>query len=205
VSAVRPVLLVHGIWDTGARFARMEAHLHREGVEHVHALTFTPNDGSARIEYLAEQVRDEVEALMKRTGASQVDVVGFSMGALVSRTYIAMLGGSASVRRFISISGPHAGTWNAHILGAMERFSGVRDMKPESELLLRLSALSLNSTETHVIYTPFDLMILPPRSSELREAKTTTRIAAPVHRFVIDDGRVLRRVSALLKDDAGMR
>ena len=45
-------------------------------------------------------------------------------------------------------------------------------------------------------------MILPPSSSELREAKTTTRIASPVHRFVIDDARVLRRVSALLRGDA---
>ena len=183
----------------------MKTHLQREGFEHVHALTFTPNDGSARIERLAEQVRDEVDALLKRTGASQVDIVGFSMGALVSRTYIAMLGGSAHVHRFISISGPHAGTWNAHVLGAIERFEGARDMKRGSELLQRLSALSLGETETHVIYTPLDLMIVPPRSSELLEAKTTTRIASPVHRFIIDDARVLRRVSALLKGEAVMR
>lgn len=202
MSTVNPVLLVHGIWDTGARFKRMKAHLAQGGFEHVHALTFKPNDGSARIETLAAQVRDEVEALRQRTGAARVDVVGFSMGALVSRTYIAMLGGDAHVARFISISGPHAGTWNAHVLGAIERFEGVRDMKRGSDFLQRLEAASLGKTETHVIYTPLDLMILPPSSSELREAKTTTRIASPVHRFVIDDARVLRRVSALLRGGA---
>ena len=183
----------------------MKSHLQREGFEHVHALTFTPNDGSARIERLAEQVRDEVVGLLMRTGDLQVDIVGFSMGALVSRTYIAMLGGSAHVHRFISISGPHAGTWNAHLLGSVERFDGVRDMKRGSAFLERLNAFSLGATETHVIYTPLDLMIVPPRSSELLEAKTTTRIASPVHRFVIDDARVLRLLTALLRGDAVMR
>ena len=199
---MRPVLLVHGIWDTGARFGSMKAHLARDGFEHVHALTLRPNDGSAPIEELAAQVGHEVEALRRATGSEAVDVVGFSMGALVSRTYIAMLGGDAHVRRFVSISGPHAGTWNAHLMDVFFRLRGVRDMKRGSEFLARLSGTTLGATEAHVIYTPLDLMIVPASSSELSEARTTTRIASPIHRFVIEDPRVLRRVSELLRGES---
>jgi triacylglycerol lipase len=166
-GASRPVLLVHGIWDTGSELAALRREIERRG----------------RL----------VEALRRESGHGRIDLVGFSMGALVSRTYIQREGGRETVRRFVSISGPHAGTLGAQVLP----LEGVRDMRPGSALLRDLAsdAEPWGDVEVHVLYTPFDLMILPPRSSELRGARTTTRIPVLLHRLMIVSPRATGAVA----------
>ena len=60
------------------------------------------------------QVDDAAKRIMKATKAPRLDIVGFSMGALASRHYIQRGAGKQRVRRFVSISGPHAGTLTAY-------------------------------------------------------------------------------------------
>jgi triacylglycerol esterase/lipase EstA (alpha/beta hydrolase family) len=198
MSARPPVLLVHGIWDRGAKLDRLRDVLARSGRGVVRAIDLEPNDGRAPIRALAEQVRAAAEALRAETGSARLDLVGFSMGALVSRTYVQLLGGKHAVRRFVSISGPHGGTWSAHALP----FEGTRDMRPGSALLSELEADPdpWGDCEVHVLYTPFDLMIVPARSSELPGARTTTRVPLPLHRLMILHPRATERVAALLAD-----
>lgn len=182
-SRVRPpVLLVHGIWDTGAKLSVLRHAIEAQGGE-VHTIDLVPNDGSAPILTLAEQVRARVTELCTRSGVSRIDLVGFSMGALVSRTFIQRLGGRDEVRRFVSLSGPHHGTLMARLLP----LAGARDMRPGSELLRDLASDvdPWGEVEVHVLYTPYDLMIVPPRSSELVGARSTTRVPVPLHRLMI--------------------
>ncbi|MBX7196799.1 MAG: lipase [Sandaracinaceae bacterium] len=194
-----PVLLVHGIWDTGAELATLRRVIEARGRE-VDTIDLVPNDGRAPIRALAAQVAERVEVLRARSRSARVDLVGFSMGALVSRTYIQRHGGRETVRRFVSISGPHAGTLDAHVLP----FEGARDMRPGSELLRDLAsdADPWGEVEVHVLYTPLDLMIVPPRSSELAGARSTTRLALPLHRLMILAPRATRVVADLLSADA---
>ncbi|GAB4213249.1 MAG: alpha/beta fold hydrolase [Sandaracinaceae bacterium] len=198
MSARAPVLLVHGIWDRGAKLERLRDAISRSVGGLVRTIDLVPNDGRAPIRALAEQVRAAAEALRAEVGAEQIDLVGFSMGALVCRTYVQLLGGKRMVRRFVSISGPHAGTWVAHALP----FEGTRDMRPGSALLAELEADPdpWGACEVHVLYTPFDLMIVPARSSELNGARTTTRVLLPLHRSMILHPRATERVAALLAD-----
>jgi triacylglycerol lipase len=195
VEATRPVLLVHGIWDTGAKLGTL-----RRAIEHrgrvVDTIDLVPNDGRAPIRTLARQVAARVESLRSASGHARIDLVGFSMGALVSRTYIQREGGRQTVRRFVSISGPHAGTLDAHALP----YEGARDMRPGSALLDDLASDPdpWGEVEVHVLYTPFDLMIVPPRSSELRGARSTTKIPVPLHRLMILAPRATRAVAELL-------
>jgi triacylglycerol esterase/lipase EstA (alpha/beta hydrolase family) len=198
MSAHPPVLLVHGIWDRSTKLERLRDVLARSGLGMVRAIDLEPNDGRAPIRALAEQVHAAAEALRTETGSAQLDLVGFSMGALVSRTYLQFLGGKRVVRRFVSISGPHAGTWSAYALP----FDGTRDMRPRSALLTALAADPdpWGDCEVHVLYTPFDLMIVPARSSELAGARTTTRVPLPLHRLMILHPRATGRVAALLAD-----
>jgi hypothetical protein len=78
--------------------------------------------------------------------------------------------------------------------------AGVRQMRPDSALLRDLAsdADPWGPVEVHCVWTPFDLMILPPRSSELTRVASATRIPVKMHRWMLSDPRVLDHVAALL-------
>lgn len=188
-----PVLLVHGIWDTGAKLQPIASALEQAGVPRAHSMSLSKNDGSAPLLELAAEVAEAAAALGPR-----IDLVGFSMGALVSRAYLQRLGGRDRVRRFVSISGPHHGTTWARFAGPSAL--GVRDMQPGSALLRDLAsdADPWGAVEVHTLWTPFDLMIVPPRSSVLPGAASDTRVPVGLHRWIVSDQRAIARVVDLL-------
>jgi hypothetical protein len=52
--------------------------------------------------------------------------------------------------------------------------------------------------EVHTIWTPFDGMIVPPRSSMLDGAKSDTRFRIGMHRWLVDDPHVIAHVVRVL-------
>jgi triacylglycerol lipase len=189
---VTAALLVHGIWDTGKKLDVLARALEAGGVPRVHRVDLLPNDGSASIPDLARLVERAAEGM----GEARIDVVGFSMGALVSRYFIQRMSGRQRVRRFVSIAGPHAGTALARFLPG----EGVRDMRRASALVRELASDPdpWGDVEVHTIWTPYDLMIRPTSSSQLAKSKSDTRIPAVLHRLLITDRRSLSRVTEIL-------
>ena len=196
-SVQPPVLVVHGIWDTRRRIAPLIDGLTAQGLAAVDGPSLQPNDGSEPIPALADQVRVAAEAMCAQARVDQLDLVGFSMGALASRFYVQRGGGKRRVRRFISVSGPHRGTLTAHALPAL---AGVRQMRRDSAMLRSLAQDSdpWGQVEVHCIYTPLDLMILPAGSSVLAGARSVHRLWVPAHRLMVHDSRVHRRAASLL-------
>src|SRR5262249_46604110 len=150
------------IWKDRSAFRRMGRHLEKQGFS-VHPIDLVPNDGSAGIDELAGQVKTFIDTSFP--DGSPIDLLGFSMGGVVSRYYVQRLGGIERVRRFITISSPHHGT---HWARARD-LPGYLHMRPDSPLLADLNRdvdmLSrLNFTS---MWTPLDLMIVPPQSSRL--------------------------------------
>jgi len=191
-----PVLLVHGIWDSAARLEPLRRGLERRGLSRVQSFDLLPNSGRAPIAELGARLREQVDALARSEKVAKVDLVGFSMGALVSRWYLQRGGGKGRVRRFVSISGPHQGTLTA--LGVPLR--GVRDMRPGSALLVDLASDPdpFGPVEVHCAYTPFDLMVVPARTAVLPGARSVRRFAVAMHRFMIRDEQVLDYVAGVL-------
>jgi triacylglycerol esterase/lipase EstA (alpha/beta hydrolase family) len=188
-----PVLLVHGIWDTGEKLADIARALERAGCPRTECISLTPNDGSAPLMELARQVASAAEALGDR-----IDLVGFSMGALISRAYLQRLGGKERVRRFVSIAGPHHGTLWARF--ARPELRGVRDMRSDSALLRDLASDGdpYGRVEVHTLWTPFDGMIVPPRSSRIERATSERRIPIGMHRWLVNDPRAIAHVVGVL-------
>src|SRR6478752_1046963 len=120
------VLLVHGIWNSGQQFAPLKQELERSGTGPVHCVDLVPNSGQARLAELAPQVGAAARKLCDQSGTERLDVVGFSMGSLVSRYWIQRLEGRKLVRRFVSIAGPQHGTLTAY----GSSLPGIRDMRP---------------------------------------------------------------------------
>jgi triacylglycerol esterase/lipase EstA (alpha/beta hydrolase family) len=192
VTKQNPVLLVHGINDTGAVFNKMAFYLRQQGLS-MYTVDLIPNNGSEVLEKLAQQVANYVNDTFEV--ARPVDIVGFSMGGIVSRYYIQRLGGINKVQRFITISSPHKGT----IIAYGTWLAGAVQMRPNSDFINDLNAdfkmlKQLNFTS---IWTPYDLMILPATSSRLGIGKEVT-IPVILHPLMLTDTRTLTIVADAL-------
>lgn len=188
-----PVVLVHGIFSDSGDFARMAKHLRAGGWE-VFTPDLKPSGGQAGIDDLARQLAAFNE---RELPGRKFDLVGFSMGGLVSRYYLQRLGGLRRVGHFVSLAAPHHGTVMALCHGGR---GGVQ-MRPDSELLRDLDrdANALKRVHFTSIYTPLDLIILPARSSEMPQARNV-RLWAALHPSLILEKRCLRAVADALKE-----
>ncbi|MGA1622001.1 MAG: esterase/lipase family protein [Synechocystis sp.] len=188
-----PVVLVHGIFDTMAKFETMAAHLTAKGWS-VHSLNLVPNDGRASLTQLAQQVADYIDQTFSPHQA--IDLVGFSMGGLVTRYYLQRLAGIDRVKRYVTISAPNQGT----LLGYSLPLTGVQEMRWQSEFLQDLNRdyqTLLAALQVTVLWTPFDLMILPPSSSQLDIGEEIV-LPVPVHAWMVSDRRCLLAVETAL-------
>ncbi|WP_013324487.1 esterase/lipase family protein [Gloeothece verrucosa] len=188
-----PVLLIHGITDTIAKFNVMTAYLRQLGWE-VHSINLIPNTGWIGLDQLAQQVADYIE---KTFHPSQpIDLIGFSMGGLVTRYYLQRLGGINRVQRYINISAPNNGTLLAYGLP----FKGVMQMRPDSQFLQELNNDSVELLEKincTILWTPFDLMIVPPESSRMPVGKEII-LPVLVHAWMVSDKKALEVVADAL-------
>ncbi len=188
-----PVILIHGIWDTKTIFNKMSAHLTELGWC-VHSLNLTPNDGSLGLDSLAKQLADYISQTFEPEQA--IDIVGYSMGGIVSRYYVQRLGGIHRVQRFITISSPHSGTLTAYSLP----LPGYLDMRPNSGLLRDLyqDVTMLKHLNFTSMWTPFDVMILPAHSSKMPVGKEV-KVNVLLHRQMVTDSLSINALVEELK------
>lgn len=202
---MRPVVVVHGILDNARRIDPLVRGLRERGVGPLAAIDLTPRFSTPPLEVFAGQLQRFVEDTLRAHDTHELDLVGFSMGALITRLYLSEFAAGVRVRRFVSISGPHRGTLVARLAPEGKPWlAGVRQMRPGSPLLTRLGddASTLGPTLVHCVYTPFDALIVPPSSSVLRGATSVHRIPVLMHRLMLSDPRVHACVAALLGADA---
>lgn len=187
-----PVLLVHGINDTGAVFNKMALYLRQRGLS-VYTVDLVPNNGAEVLDKLAQQVANYVAATFEPE--QPLDLVGFSMGGIVSRYYLQRLGGIERVQRFITISSPHKGTVVAY--GSWQ--PGCVQMRPNSDFLKDLNSdvQMLKQIDFTSIWTPYDLMILPATSSQLDIGKEVT-VPVVLHPLMLTDFGTLEIVAKAL-------
>lgn len=172
------LLLIHGIWDTGAAFAPLQRFLAAHGYPSV-APALVPSNGHLGIADLAVKLRDYVAAQFGPE--EKFAIVAFSMGCIVSRYYLQHLDGHKRTRAFFAISGPHAGTVTAYAYFGQ----AAKDMRPGSKLLKSLddSSHCLAGLPIVSYWTPFDLTILPATHCCWPQGKIR-KILCPLHRWM---------------------
>lgn len=190
-----PVVLVHGLYDTRAKFNTLSAHLEQLGWS-VFCPNLVPNDGTGCLKALAQQVAKFVDDHF--LPEQKIDLLGFSMGGLVTRYYLQRLGGVERVQRYISISAPNQGTIDAYA----QSHPGIKQMRPGSPFIQDLNqdwSKFQARLQTTTLWTPYDLMIVPATSSCLGLGK---EISVPVwvHAWMVDDPRVLAIVAQSLSE-----
>jgi triacylglycerol lipase len=154
-----PLVLVHGLFDTPRIFdglrRRIEAHRWPLLIPHLpHGLGWVP------LVELAATLGQHIEAAF---GPEQpVDVLGFSMGGVIARTWVQLEGGHRRTRRLTTVASPHRGTLAATPWPRLW-LPGLADMKPGSPLLRRLDdeVEVLRTVECCSFYCPTDLTVFP--------------------------------------------
>jgi triacylglycerol lipase len=159
MASPTPLVLVHGLWDTPRLFRRLEQNLGERRapllIPHLpHGLGTTP------IRALADQLGRDIEAAFGPD--TPIDLLGFSMGGLIGRTWIQLAGGHRRTRRFISVGSPQQGTltaqpWPRWLL------AGIADMKLGSLLLRQLNGNldALRGMDCSSFFCTADLMVWP--------------------------------------------
>ncbi|GAA3800454.1 esterase/lipase family protein [Streptomyces phyllanthi] len=104
-----PVVFVHGLSSSSSSWDEWRGYFQADGYtsSEVYAVSYDWSKSNATT---AAQLRTEIQNVLARTGASKVDLVVHSMGALSSRYYLKNLGGTTYVDDFVSTAGTNHGT-----------------------------------------------------------------------------------------------
>jgi pimeloyl-ACP methyl ester carboxylesterase len=130
VREQRTVVLVHGLVANRSGFFPLQAYLRLHG--HRRQLAFNYRSAGS-IERLALQLKRAIDA---GVGGGRIDLVAHSLGGLVARTYLQLLGGARRVDRLITLGTPHHGTHAANFIPS----AFVRQLLPGSPFLEHLNA-----------------------------------------------------------------
>jgi len=155
----RPLVLIHGLWDTPHLFRRLVQQLDGSNVPLL--VPHLPHRlGRIPLRTLAEQLDDHIR--QSWGDDVEVDLLGFSMGGIIGRVWLQQLGGARRTRRFVSVGSPQRGTLTAQWIPSW-LFAGLADMKRGSPLLRSLNAdvRSLQGLDCVSYYCRWDLMVVP--------------------------------------------
>ncbi|MEV5314294.1 alpha/beta fold hydrolase [Streptomyces sp. NPDC052610] len=188
----RPVVLVHGTfgnrgytWTQAAPLLRQHGYriFRPDYGQHLNPVLF----GLGDIRQSAQQLSEFVDEVLRRTGAAQVDMVGFSQGGMMPRYYIQALGGAPKVHHLVGIAPGTRGVTAQGLMRLARQIPGARELveqgpvhltvpawpqlQSDSEFIRELGELGETSESVRytVIATRYDDVVTPYESCALKE------------------------------------
>ena len=154
-----PLVLVHGLLDSPLVFNGLKRCLANRRQPLL--LPDLPlRLGLTPVREAAELLGSHIEAAFGRE--QPLDLLGFSIGGVIARTWVQLLGGHRRTRRLTSVGSPQQGTltaqpWPGRLLG------GIADLKSGSPLLTELNGNldALAEIDCCSFYSAIDLAVLP--------------------------------------------
>ncbi len=175
-----PLLLIHGYGCSRAAWWWLRRRLEAAGWI-VATINLEPIYTS--IETYVEPVSRRIDEVLTETGATQLILVGHSMGGLVARAYLRRHG-VAKVIQLVTLGAPHAGSELARIAIGQN----ARQMTPGNAWLKTLAS-ETPPVDTVTIYSPHDNYVVPQSNLEWPGAKSTL-IDGLGHLFMLYSPRV---------------
>lgn len=192
-----PIVLVHGIADNRSAFAVLRRTLRRRGYGRITTVNYSPLTSDVR--RAAQHLSRHIERVCDQSGYEQVFVVGHSLGGIIARYYVQLLGGDARVNTLITLGSPHAGTHAARLLP----LPVTRQLRPGSELMTQLAEPTDCSTRFVAIYSDCDEVVVPSRSASLEHpdlSVTRVRIHGVGHLSLLVHRDVIHTVADALTE-----
>ena len=172
-DVVGPVLLVPGYGGSTRALESLAGFL--RGAGRTAIVVSLPGDGTGDLDQQAATLARAVSAARSQTGATTVDVVGYSAGGVVARLWARYHGGAAVARRIVTLGSPQHGTDLASLAGSLAPGgcpTACEQLATDSPLLDRLNTGDETPTgPTFVsIWTADDQTVVPPDSARLAGA-----------------------------------
>lgn len=187
LSAI-PVLFVHGYLHNQMAWFWFTRYLQKKtGIGPLYSINLFPPFAS--IGTLAKQLKAKINDIKIETDASQVILIGHSMGGIVCSYFCEYLAKSKEVAMVITLGSPFKGTRIA-MLGFGKN---AKEMRPNSSFLTDLGErIQHSKIPYYSIASKIDNMIIPWQSALLSDESTIKK------QFILEDHGHLRLLTSLL-------
>ena len=186
-----PIILIHGLWNTSSIFSSITSKLDEIEIEYF-APTLNHVYGMTSINELTSTLN---ELILEKYGLEkEIDILGFSMGGIISRYWLQKFNGYKRTRRFISIGSPHKGTLMAQLVPRYP-FKGISEMKINSDFLRELEKNDcfLDDIECINFFTYWDLMVFPSWWTNLNFGKKIS-VKVYKHRNLVRNKSMVEKI-----------
>lgn len=157
-----PILLVHGYGHNSSAWFMLRKALRRAGFTSVHTMNYNPLIHD--VPEIARKLSDHVEMIRGVLGVDKVNIVGHSLGGLVTRWYVQEMDGDLKVNTAITLASPHKGTLAALVPPGRT----ARECRPRSWVVRRLNQRALPTNVRWVaFYGDSDALIQPMRAGRI--------------------------------------
>ena len=171
-----PVLLVSGYGGSTASLEPLRRALERTGRDVV--VVPAVGGGTGDLEAQAESLGRAADAALARFDATSVDVVGYSAGGVVARSWVRDFGGASVARRVLSVGSPQHGTSVAELAVGVAGScpAACEQLEPDSDLLRRLNARDETPSGPRFVsvWSTADRTVVPADSARLDGALNLT-------------------------------
>ena len=185
-----PVIFVHGWHGSASTWTTMIGRFKADGWTDAELYNFTYNSDQPNAT-TASQLATKIDSVLLATGATHVDIVSHSMGALSARYYAKNLGGSGKIDAWVSLGGPNHGTQTAYACFS----TACKEMYPGSTYLKNLNSVdeTPGTPRYATWWSPCDEVINPDNSVPLSGA-TNSQTACLTHSALHEDATVYGQV-----------
>lgn len=151
-NEIHTVVLVHGLAGNRAQFFPLQGFLRWRGYDRHYSYNYR---STGSIEAKGLELKRHLDEHVK---GGRITLIGHSMGGLVSRVYLQMLGGDRRVDTLITLGTPHQGSHFAQWMPT----DLVSQLHPSGPFLKHLNALPMpNGVRCVSFAAGNDLMVLP--------------------------------------------
>ena len=192
-----PIVFVHGISRSSSSWDEWVADFKADGYTATELDAWSYSWSQSNVT-TASQLATEIKNVLARTGASKVDVVVHSMGALSSRYYLKNLGGTAYVDDFVSVAGTNHGTSVASLCSWI--YTSCAEMNTGSSFLTALnSGDETPGSVTYASYWSNCDEAINPDSSALLSGATNVGVGCVSHTDMNNDHGIYEQVRDFIR------
>lgn len=187
-----PILFVHGLNASSSTWTTMVSRFTNDGWKSSELANWS-YDYTRSNATTANLIAKKVDSILKATGATKVDIITHSMGAMSARYYIRNLGGDGKVDALVTLGGANHGTTTASLCSFV--WISCVEMIPGSTFLNDLNADDETwGTPRYATWeTPCD-EVINPLSSALLAGAVNTQTACMTHSDLHEDYTVYTEV-----------
>lgn len=190
-----PILFVHGLNASSSTWTTMVSRFKNDGWTSGELANWS-YDYTKSNATTANLIAKKVDSILKATGATKVDIITHSMGAMSARYYVRNLGGDGKVDALVTLGGANHGTTTAALCSFI--WVSCTEMLPGSTFLANLNAgdETFGTPRYGAWWSPCDEVINPTSSAELLDASVET--ACLLHSDLHEDLTVYAQVKGFV-------